>query len=437
MLAGAAQRFGMHPKRTTEHRWWQELVAHRALEHDARGRLVWRTVVLSTARQVGKSWLLRELCLWRLSQAERLGEVQTVVHAASKLSQAWAVWRPASRWARQNGYQVRLANGEQSITAADGSTWGNQAANDDLGVSLSVGLGLVDEAWNVPRDVFENGLEPASAEAADPQMWLVSTANRPRVGDASDLMPTYRGHGLLEMQHPGRLLMVEWSAVSGADRADPDTWRAASPQWSDARAELVAGYLAKATSPEAVAAFDMQWLNIWPPRVVRSAAGSGLVAADDWAVLVVGGSWRWESVAVEASFGCAPVVAFAARYGAGVVVSVVQSESMQDAAELVAGSGLVPLVGKSLMHDPVWSLLGAQPRGATTAAAVTGFRQLVDDGLLAHDGGSVLSGQVALVRVERSLAGVRVVSCGRTDAIKAVVWAVDAARVGGERAAVW
>ena len=42
-------------------RWWQRLVAVRLLEVDKDGRLVWETAVLSMARQLGKSWLLREL----------------------------------------------------------------------------------------------------------------------------------------------------------------------------------------------------------------------------------------------------------------------------------------------------------------------------------------------------------------------------------------
>src|SRR5262245_40001772 len=40
-------------------RWWQQLVAVRLLEVDDAGALVWETAVVSTARQVGKSWLLR------------------------------------------------------------------------------------------------------------------------------------------------------------------------------------------------------------------------------------------------------------------------------------------------------------------------------------------------------------------------------------------
>ena len=49
-------------------RWWQRLAATRLLEHDAAGALVWLWVLLSTARQVGKSVLLGELALWRLHQ---------------------------------------------------------------------------------------------------------------------------------------------------------------------------------------------------------------------------------------------------------------------------------------------------------------------------------------------------------------------------------
>src|SRR4029077_13727791 len=47
-------------------RWWQRLVATRLLEVDGDGRLVWETLILSMARQLGKSWLLRELLLWRM-----------------------------------------------------------------------------------------------------------------------------------------------------------------------------------------------------------------------------------------------------------------------------------------------------------------------------------------------------------------------------------
>ena len=67
-------------------RWWQRLSVARMLEHDDAGLLVWDTVLLSLARQLGKSWLLRELCLWRIEQGDRFGEPQDVLHTGKDLA---------------------------------------------------------------------------------------------------------------------------------------------------------------------------------------------------------------------------------------------------------------------------------------------------------------------------------------------------------------
>src|SRR4029077_20606721 len=66
-------------------RWWQRLVAARLLEVDAAGVLVWDTLLLTMARQLGKSWLLRELILWRIHQADRFDEPQDVLHTGKDL----------------------------------------------------------------------------------------------------------------------------------------------------------------------------------------------------------------------------------------------------------------------------------------------------------------------------------------------------------------
>src|SRR5262245_44502137 len=61
-------------------RWWQQVASYRLLEVDADGRLVWEAVVASMARQLGKSWWLRDLLMWRMHQADRFGEPQLVLH---------------------------------------------------------------------------------------------------------------------------------------------------------------------------------------------------------------------------------------------------------------------------------------------------------------------------------------------------------------------
>ena len=81
-------------------RYWQALAIVRALEHDTDGALVWPAVVLSTARQVGKSWLVRALALWRVCHGELFGEPQLVLHTGKDLNVCREVHRPARVWAR-------------------------------------------------------------------------------------------------------------------------------------------------------------------------------------------------------------------------------------------------------------------------------------------------------------------------------------------------
>src|SRR3954467_9604647 len=57
-----AESANLHRRKSTGLRWWQELAMHRILEHDSRGWLVWRDVILSAPRQTGKSWLERDVC---------------------------------------------------------------------------------------------------------------------------------------------------------------------------------------------------------------------------------------------------------------------------------------------------------------------------------------------------------------------------------------
>src|SRR5262249_42866566 len=65
-------------------RWWQKLALRRLLEHDAAGQLVWPDAIVSTARQVGKSILLRTIAGWR-SHDRRLGELPVVLHTGKDL----------------------------------------------------------------------------------------------------------------------------------------------------------------------------------------------------------------------------------------------------------------------------------------------------------------------------------------------------------------
>ena len=138
-------------------RWWQRLVAVRLLEVDADGRLVWEAALVSTARQVGKSWLLRELCLWRIHQHDRFGEPQDVLHTGKDLAVCKEVQRPARVWAKAQPkvFRVREVNGQEEIELlVDGSRWMLRAKEAVYGYSVSMavsrrrrgleGAGLID-----------------------------------------------------------------------------------------------------------------------------------------------------------------------------------------------------------------------------------------------------------------------------------------------------
>ena len=437
-LHWAADRLAIHPKRITGYRWWQQLAAYRALEHDAAGNLCWPEVVLTTPRQVGKGFLIRALALWRMEQADRWGEVQTVLHGASQAKQAAAIWSPAARWAAAHPHlSVRWGSGEKQILARDGSVWLIQAANDDFGVSLSVSLALVDEAWNVEREVVTAGLAPTMSSSVSPQLWLISTAGVPRVGVPSDLVPSKRAAAL---RGSLRVLLLEWSARPGSADGDPAVWQSASPWWDPARAEFVAGAWAGVHDPLSLDAFRRQYLNQWVverPQIEPELPGEPLLPEGAWLDLATSARPAWTAAGVEAAFGRAPVVALAGALGDGrVIVSVRECASMLEAVAVCTGLRRVA-VGKSLQGDPAWLAVGAEPRVGTSAALLAQFRTLVDDQVIAHDGGDVLTAQVLAARIGDGPGGPRVLSRGRLDAVKAVVWAVDAARKAPPTPQVW
>lgn len=277
----ALDRPSLHLRPLRDVRWWQRLVLDRALEHDKRGRLVWSTVLISAPRQVGKSYLERIGCGWRLTHSELFDEPQDVMHIAHKLSAAQEIWRPAARYFAgkyEDEASVRWANGEQKIELADGSRWMVQAANDGAGVSFTLSMVLVDEAWRVARHVVDGALAPTMVEAEQAQLWLVSTAGTSQ----SDLMQTYRSLGIATEQ-PSKddsLLIVEWSAAPDPDIDidDPAVWRAASPHWDDRRARATR----KARNEAGELAFRQQWLNQWVPTIATPLFSPGQWDALRW-----------------------------------------------------------------------------------------------------------------------------------------------------------
>ncbi len=107
-----------------ELRWFQQLSMVRQLEHDRDGALVWRSVVESTPRRVGKSVRLRCLCCWRVAHADLFGEPQTVLLHRRRIC------RSARRSTARRGCGRRPAAGRC------GAAWGSRRLSDRPGGRL-------------------------------------------------------------------------------------------------------------------------------------------------------------------------------------------------------------------------------------------------------------------------------------------------------------
>lgn len=422
-------------------RWWQRLAITRQLEHDAAGRLVWRVVVESAPRRAGKSVRLRGVALWRLEHGAALfGEPQLVMHTGKDVAIVREIQRAAWRWAEDvAGWTVTRANGKECLETPGGDRWLARAMHSTYG--YDVGLGMVDEGWGVDPASVDEGMEPATLERPSPQLHLTSTAHR-----KSTSLMRRRISAALSGEDEDTLLLL-WAAAPGADPGDPETWRAASPHWTDDRGRMIASKYAAAQNGEAdpeaddldpMAGFEAQYLNRWNLRPVTAQAGSPIVEVDAWEALCADVPARApDAVAVEGWPGEGVSVARAWRVEGRVVVSVTDVPDVPAAAALVAGYKCRrwPVAGSSLAADPVW----AGRVTSTTAAvrsSVADLSGLLRDDVLCHDGGECLTGQVLALRTTPGADGPRVRSTGRADAVKAVVWAVQAARAAAPRAVV-
>jgi len=424
-------------------RWWQRLALARLLEHDDAGALVWIDALVTTARQVGKSWLLRALADWRMSSAGRFGAGQLVLHTGKDLAVCREVQRPARIDGRRRGFTVRETNGQEEISRPDGSRWLVRGQGSVYGYAVT--LAVADEAWKLPPSLIEEGLEPTLAEQTSGQLVLFSTAHRA----CTSLVPVRRLAMIGQLDAPGSGLLLEWSAVRDAEPADRGSWRAASPHWSPNRQRLLEAKLDRARlgssddpdDENPIESFRSQFLNVWPVRrLLVASRPEPLVSGDMWA--------GFGDVAAEPPAGPA-VVAVEDFYGAGAAVAVAvgtdvgvfvwaecfagRADAYGYAAHAYRPGGRV-LVGASLPAAELAELLPAgtpvERRTTTdTAAALPLLRSLVGEGRVRHAGSPALAQQVASVGlVPTAAGGLAVASRGnRADALRAASWAVMAA----------
>jgi hypothetical protein len=425
-------------------RWWQRLVATRLLEVDQDERLLWETLVLSMARQLGKSWLLRELCLWRIHQGERFGEPQDCLHTGKDLAVCKEVQRPARVWAkaRPSVYKVREVNGQEEIELLeDGSRWMLRAKEAVYGYSVS--LGAADEAWKVRASSVEEGLTPTMVEREQPQLLLVSTAHRL----ATALMLSRRQAALLELETGEGDLLIEWSAPYGCELDSLPDWRQASPHWTPKRQKLIgrqlqmlrAGEIDDPEEPDPEQSFRAQWLNQWPrSKTDPSGKAEDLLPPGVWPALAEavdseGPIW----VAIEDDFGMGAAVAAAALLEDGrievdgwlcedwdaAVQAALRLGQYRRIRQLQVGASMLARVPSDTSPMPI-------PAGSSeTRTGLALLRDLALGGVLVHDlETSELDQALATAQVVEAPSGqLRLTTRGATHLVRAAVWAVQSA----------
>jgi hypothetical protein len=413
------------PKNQKQLRLWQQLLLLRGLEHDANGRLVWQNVLVTTRRQVGKSVALRELCLWRVHQAELFGEEQLIMHTAKDLSVAKEVQRPARIWSEDHHYIVRKTHGQEEIELPDGSRWMIRGTRSVYGYSVS--MALVDEAWGVDPLIVDDGLEPTMIERESPQLWLISTAHR----QASSLMLKRRKQALRDLLDPKDTLIMEWSALRNAKHSDELAWQSASPHW-DERAE------AFISSKVGTDGFAEQWLNIWPTGEVDTS--NHFVDEDLWrskAFPMAKPSPDTQVViAVEDNFGTGASAAMAWVEGETKYVTGKQFDRLADAWKFASEATenrlqSTVLCGITLRNDPAVQAqtVPVVPVGMKeTRSALPLVRELLATGKLRHADSQDLNDQVLGTVVKPAPAGGLSLSTNahaRSDLLRCMAWAVQ------------
>jgi hypothetical protein len=356
-------------------------------------------------------------------------EPQLVMHTADTLRHALDVWGLGLQRADRCGFGVRKAQGSEKIDKHDG---GSHVVRSQAAVTGSTAsLAIADEAQGVKLKTITENLSPTLVEKQQAQLVLVSTSH----SACTDLMPTYRLQGTADLDCPGRMLMLEWSADPALELGDPVAARQASPHWSANReldiGEAVARALGTPSGHELRVAVDAQWYNRWPSLASRGA-GELLLDVGVWAAAtgtVEAALPGW--VAVEDFWGRGAAVAFVAgdgeRFEVDGMICDTWAEAMVWARKFLEASPFSRLlVGASMMRSVPPDMPGRMQRagGIETRRGLAVLRSLVADGRVVHDKTPDLDTQIVGARVRPVVDGIQLVSEGRQDLLKAVLWAL-------------
>lgn len=249
---------------------WQLAALQGALEVTPDGKFAHPTVIVSTARQNGKTTMLSALVGWLLTELPKIwGRPVSILSTAHELALAVELFDDLSEqlelWEEAGLAKVTWAYGRNKVVMADKSTWVVKAATGKKhGGTYDVIIG--DELWALSEQAIFGALKPSQIAVPSPLMFLTSTA-----GDESSrafIRLREQAVAQIDRGEPGSVFYAEWSIPSGVDPLDERFFGYSNP--SLGRTITLEGLRDAAAAPDKNA-FMRAHLNLWV-----SAAGSWL-----------------------------------------------------------------------------------------------------------------------------------------------------------------
>jgi hypothetical protein len=208
---------------------WQKRICNDALTVDKNGDFVFREACVSTARQNGKSLVMRACAgFFATEYAALRKEPQTIVIVANQKRRSMALFRDVVRDLDEKfECKVRWMNGDERINFPDGSSISVVAASAHAHGMTATHL-LVDEVWDISPEVVFTALRPSQVAVRNPMMMLFSTA-----GDqSSTVLQQLREQGMaaIDSGQPTALYFAEWSLdIGSVSIEDRRYWGWANP----------------------------------------------------------------------------------------------------------------------------------------------------------------------------------------------------------------
>jgi len=207
---------------------WQKRIVNDALTLDENGDFIFREACVSTARQCGKSLVMRACAgFFATEYAALRKEPQTIVIVANQKRRSMALFRDVVRDLEDKfEMKVRWQNGDERINFPDGSSISVVAASAHAHGMTATHL-LVDELWDISPEVVFTALRPSQVAVKNPLMLMFSTAGDQ--GSTVLLQLREQGMAAIDSGRTGSLYFAEWSLPPGVSVEDRRYWGWANP----------------------------------------------------------------------------------------------------------------------------------------------------------------------------------------------------------------